>query len=121
MKKIFARLLGRRGERLAEKFLRRKGYRIVARNFHTRGGEIDLVCSDGTGLVFVEVKTRTAGGLGVPEDAVNRAKQQRLRRAAEVYLTQLTNLQSSYRLDVVSIQTMPDGREVIVHYENITG
>ncbi len=50
--------LGRRGERAAEKYLRRNGYRIVARNFRAAGAEIDLVAMDGETLVFVEVKTR---------------------------------------------------------------
>ena len=50
--------LGRRGERIAERYLRRKGYRILERNFRGAGAEIDLVAMDGETLVFVEVKTR---------------------------------------------------------------
>lgn len=118
---MFGNLLGRKGERLAARYLQRKGYRIVARNFHARQGEIDLVCRDGDSLVFVEVKTRTAGGLGLPEDAVNPTKRQRLLRAVAVYLAQLPELPPSYRLDVVGILSRPDGENEVVHYENVTG
>lgn len=105
---------------MAARLLKRKGYRILARNFRVRGGEVDLVCRDRDCLVFVEVKTRTAGGLGHPEDAVQRAKQQRLLRAANLYLAQLPQPPAEFRLDVVSIEHFPDGRTNIVHYENVT-
>src|SRR3989338_6360735 len=113
-------ILGRRGERRAEKFLRRKGYGIISLNFRTRHGEIDLVCRDGDCLVFVEVKTRTAGVLGHPEDAVGAAKQEHLQYAAAQYVSQLRQPPVQYRLDVISIEKLPDGKEDIVHYENVT-
>lgn len=116
----FAGLLGQRGERLAAQYLQRKGYRIVGRNFRTRRGEIDLICADGDCLVFVEVKTRTAGGLGAPEDAVTAAKQLRIRQAVAAYLARLPELPPSFRVDVISIEQFPDGRQQVVHYENIT-
>lgn len=78
--------LGRRGERLAERRLRRMGYRILARNFRAAGAEIDLVALDGTTLVFLEVKTRLSLSAGRPEEAVDSRKQLRLRRAAQAYL-----------------------------------
>jgi uncharacterized protein (TIGR00252 family) len=77
--------LGRRGERAAEKYLKRNGYRIVARNFRASGAEIDLVAIDGETLVFVEVKTRRSRSAGAPEDAVDERKQSRMRRAAEAF------------------------------------
>lgn len=76
--------LGRRGERAAEKYLRRHGYRIVTRNFRAAGAEIDLIAMDGDTLVFVEVKTRRNRAAGAPEEAVDARKQSRMRRAAEV-------------------------------------
>src|SRR5271167_661654 len=79
--------LGRRGERAAEKYLRRSGYRIVARNFRAARAEIDLVAMDGDVLVFVEVKTRRSRGAGAPEEAVDERKQKQIRRAAEMFAT----------------------------------
>jgi putative endonuclease len=95
--------LGRRGERAAEKHLRRNGYRIVARNFRAVGAEIDLVAMDGDTLVFVEVKTRRSLAAGAPEEAVDERKQQRLRRAAEVFATRYRAEDTAMRFDVVAV------------------
>src|SRR5215471_17059126 len=78
--------LGYLGERAAEKFLKRKGYKIVARGLRSRGGELDLVAVDGRTIVFVEVKTRSSGQYGDPSEAVDLRKQKRMTRAALVYL-----------------------------------
>ena len=86
--------LGPRGERAAEKYLRRDGYRIVARNFRAAGAEIDIVAMDGETLVFVEVKTRRSREAGAPEEAVDERKQKQIRRAAEIFATR-------YRADEV--------------------
>src|SRR3984957_12849087 len=77
--------LGRRGERAAEKYLRRCGYRIVKRNFRAAGAEIDLVEMDGDVFVFVDVKTRRSRDAGAPEEAVDERKQKQIRRAAEIF------------------------------------
>ncbi|HXW84636.1 MAG TPA: YraN family protein [Candidatus Binataceae bacterium] len=74
--------LGSFGERLAARHLRRRGYRIVARNFRAPGGEIDLVALDGGTLVFIEVKTRTDERFGTPAEAVDEDKQNHIRVAA---------------------------------------
>jgi putative endonuclease len=70
-------ILGRSGERRAEKYLRRQGYRLVARNYRCPIGELDLIFLDGKTVVFVEVKTRTGAEHADPQDAVNRGKQDR--------------------------------------------
>lgn len=95
--------LGRRGERAAEKYLKRKGYRIVARNFRAAGAEIDLVAIDGETLVFVEVKTRRSRTSGAPEEAVDERKQLRMRRAAEVFLARYRAGDKELRFDVVAV------------------
>jgi len=74
------RALGLAGERAAEIELARCGLRVVARNQRTRFGEIDLVCRDRDGYVFVEVKTRTAGSFVAAAEAVDRRKLGRLAR-----------------------------------------
>ena len=85
--------LGRRGERAAEKYLRRNGYRIVKRNFRAAGAEIDLVAMDGDVLVFVEVKTRRSRDAGAPEEAVDERKQKQIRRAAEIFVSAIDSAQ----------------------------
>jgi len=58
--------LGCDGEELPAKFLKKKGYRIIARNYKTRIGEIDIIAKDGNTLVSIEVKTRTDDSLNIP-------------------------------------------------------
>jgi putative endonuclease len=95
--------LGRRGERAAEKYLRRNGYRIVARNFRAAGAEIDLVAMDGETLVFVEVKTRRSRDAGAPEEAVDKRKQTRMRRAAEVFAQRYRADEVEMRFDIAAV------------------
>jgi putative endonuclease len=95
--------LGRRGERAAEKYLRRNGYRIVARNFRVAGAEIDLVAMDGETLVFVEVKTRRSRIAGAPEEAVDERKQTRMRRAAEVFARRYRADEVEMRFDIAAV------------------
>ena len=78
---------GQRGEAAAAKFYLDRGCRLLTHNFHTRMGELDVVVQepDGT-IVICEVKTRAEGSLTTPAEAVDKAKQRRLIRAAEAYL-----------------------------------
>jgi putative endonuclease len=95
--------LGRRGERMAGRYLRRRGYRIVARNVRAAGAEIDLVAMDGETLVFVEVKMRRHLGAGAPEEAVDARKQQHLRRAAAAFAARMRADARPMRFDIVAI------------------
>ena len=72
------RVLGLAGEHLAERELERLGHHVVARNVRTRMGEIDLVCREGDGYLFVEVKTRRAGSFVAAVEAIDRRKAERL-------------------------------------------
>lgn len=101
--------LGRRGERAAERYLRRRGYKIVARGSRCRFGEIDLVAIDGRTVVFVEVKTRRVIDDESPSVAVDDIKQQRLTRSALMFLRAHGLLEQAARFDVVAV-TWPDGR-----------
>lgn len=96
--------LGRRGERDAERYLKRHGYRILRRNFRAAGAEIDLVAAEGGTLVFVEVKARRGIGTGTPQEAVDGRKQRRIRRAAEIYVARTRAHDSPVRFDVVAIR-----------------
>jgi putative endonuclease len=96
--------LGARGEKLAARYLRRRGFKILYRNFRgRRGGEIDLVCRERDTLVFVEVKTRTRGDFGRPLEAVGTQKQRRISLGALAWLRLLGNPDIFFRFDIVEV------------------
>nr|BBH88659.1 UPF0102 protein [Thermosporothrix sp. COM3] len=101
--------LGRLGERLAAERLTRDGYQILARNFRCEYGEMDLIAREGSELVFVEVKTRRSTAYGLPEEAVDARKQQRLIRIALYYLGTHELTECSWRIDVVAVQLSRSG------------
>jgi putative endonuclease len=89
-------------ERVAEKALVAEGYRVLARNFRTRAGELDFVAEEGSVLCFIEVKGRGGTGFGAPAEAVTGEKQRRMHRAAEAWLMRRPR-RKACRFDVVSI------------------
>ena len=112
------RLFGQEGEAEAERYLRRKGYRIVARNLRSSLGELDLVAEDGRTLVFVEVKARRSGQFGGAIHAVHRQKQHKLIRLAAQFLAQRHWMDRPCRFDVVLLE--PKGAEMLTveHIQN---
>jgi putative endonuclease len=99
--------LGQRGEDTAAKFLKRRGYKILARGHDSRLGELDIIAVDGRTLVFVEVKTRRNTEAGHPSEAVDDHKQKRLTQSALAYLKGHHLLGYAARFDVVAV-TWPD-------------
>lgn len=96
--------LGEAGEKLAAKFLRRRGYKILYRNFKPRsGGQIDLVCRDRDTLVFVEVKTRSREEFGRPFDFLHEDQKRRISRGALAWLRMLDHPDINVRFDVVEV------------------
>jgi len=95
--------LGRRGERLAERFLERSGLRVIARRFRLRCGEIDLIALDRDLIVFVEVKTRRGDRYGTPGAAVTPAKQRKMGRVALAFLSGRGWHERPCRFDVVEV------------------
>ena len=108
--------LGRRGEALAARYVKRRGMRIVARGKRLRPGELDLVAVDGGTIVFIEVKTRTSTEAGHPVLAVDANKQQRLTRLALAYLKGHGLLEYPARFDVVAITWPEQGSSPEVEY-----
>ena len=96
-------LRGRRGERIACRYLLRLGFDILARRHRNRSGELDLVAFEGDTLVFVEVKTRSSRQFGEPWEFVDWRKQQILRRTAEQFIADYDLGQYAYRFDIVSV------------------
>ena len=84
-KDFHKKLLGKVGEDLAVKFMKKLGYRLVKRNFTTPFGEADAIFTKDGVTVFVEVKTRTSTAYGDPKDAVGYKKRQKYRKIAEYY------------------------------------
>ena len=96
--------LGTWGEDQAARYLKRLGWKILRRNFRAPGGgEVDLVCRDGDTLVFAEVKTRRSEEMGRPLDAVDRKKQQLIRRGAIHWLRLLNMPDLTFRFDVIEV------------------
>jgi putative endonuclease len=114
------RELGAWGEGLALRHLEAKGYHILARNWRTARGELDLVARDGDTIVFVEVKTRTSRAYGWPEEAFTRTKGRRLQRAAWSYLETNDLLDAAWRVDLVAIDRAPSGAlRRLEHYVDV--
>lgn len=104
-------LTGAWGEALAAEYLRKKHYQIVAANYHSRFGEIDLIVKDRRFLVFVEVKLRKSDRFASAFEYVDRHKQDRIRVTASIYLSQNeTKLQP--RFDVIEIYA-PQGTATV--------
>jgi putative endonuclease len=100
---LLRKLLGRKGEDRAARFLIDQGYKILERNYRTRSGEIDLIALHNGEVVFVEVKTRTSDAFGAPELAVTPQKQRKMIKAALGYITYKKLHQVPCRFDVVAI------------------
>jgi putative endonuclease len=96
-------LQGRKGERIACRFLLGQGFDVLARRHRCRSGELDIIAFEGETLVFVEVKTRSSRDFGEPWEFVDWQKQQILRRAAEEFIADHDLGQYAYRFDIVSV------------------
>ncbi len=114
--------VGRYGEDLAHRYLRRLKYTIVARNYRAASGapgEIDLIARDGCRLIFVEVKTRANDAVGFPERAVDSGKQRALLRVAREYARRANVPWDDVRFDVLAITGIRKPR--IEHHKDAFG
>jgi putative endonuclease len=93
---------GKLGEEIAAKFLRSKGFKILAQNWRFGKNEIDIVAEEGDYLVVVEVKTRKSSDFGEPETFVTKQKQRFLIRAANAYVN-WKNVEKETRFDIIGI------------------
>lgn len=110
--------LGRRGEDAAARFLYRRGYDILERNWTCAAGEADIIARDGEAVVFVEVKTRTSIEKGMPSEAVNQEKRSRYEKIAALFLSQYDVVDVPVRFDVVSLLVIDDDRALVRHHIN---
>jgi len=110
-------IFGQEGERIAERYLSKKGYRLVERNYRCPVGEVDLIVLDRRVIVFVEVKTRRHERFGPPLESVHPRKQQKMIKAALWFLSDHKLHERDARFDVVGISF--GGQEPVVeHIEN---
>jgi len=99
--KIFNKIKGNKGEKIASDYLKKQKYKIIKRNYFSPCGEIDIIAQDRDVMVFVEVKTRTNEKFGFASEAVDFKKQQKIKNAALLY-TQNENI-SAIRFDVIEV------------------
>lgn len=96
------KILGRKSEALTAKYLKRRGYIIVKRNFKTPFGEADILAKKGDTYCLVEVKARTSDAFGLPTEAVDKRKRERYRKMA-LYLCERLGEEVPIRFDVASV------------------
>jgi len=106
------RASGHDAEELACDYLTSRGLRLLARNFHCRGGEIDLIMQHGDSLVFIEVRYRRHTAYGRAAETVSPHKQSRIIRCARYYLTRHRCWNAAVRFDVVGIEGKPGEQQV---------
>lgn len=95
--------LGKSGEETAVNLLKENGYKILARNYRTKLGEVDIVALDKDTLCFIEVKTRHSDRFGLPKEAVSASKQRQISKVALLFLKENNLLDKKARFDVVSV------------------
>ncbi len=104
--------LGKKGERRARRYLKRKGWKIVERNFKNPFGEVDIIARKGDVLAFTEVKTRLTDTFGAPSEAVTPARQRRYIQAAKFYFAG-REIDCTVRFDIIEVF-----KDKINHIEN---
>ena len=119
MGKKFNLKTGKLGEDIAAHFLEEKGYHLLFRNFKTRYSEVDLIVQKGKSLIFVEVKTRNGEAFGSPEEAINKKKKSRLKKAAQAFVA-FHHWEGSFQIDAICL-VLGQNDEVLrfAHYKNI--
>ena len=113
-------IIGQIGEDIASRYLIKKGYSIISKNYRTKLGEIDIISQYKNKYVFVEVKTKILDEKGKPYEHVTASKLAKFKRVVTQYIRE-NKINSSIHLDVVSIELNPDlSLKNILHFENIT-
>ena len=110
---VHKKVLGKKGERLVEEYLKKQGCKILKRNYKTPFGEADIIAEDKDEIVFVEVKARTTDKFGTPREAVGKDKQRRYYQIAKCYWLQ-TGTEPNARFDVAEVY----GDGEIEYYKN---
>ncbi len=112
--------LGQFGEEIAEKELKKKGYKILAKNFRNKWGELDLVVKKKRKIIFVEVKTIQKREGFLPEDEIDRKKKKQLIKMSQIYLSEnKIPFEGPWQIDIIAIEVSPGFEKAkIRHYQN---
>lgn len=122
------KLTGKIGEKIAETFLKSRGYKIIGKNYHSKWGELDIIAVDHSDknlsiqkTVFIEVKTRTTDIFGEPEEAISALKKLKIIKTALHFMNQASeNVYASWRIDVIAIKLNKELKpKKIIHIKNI--
>lgn len=103
MSKVNNKAVGDFGERLAKEYLEKKNYNILETNFRTRLGEIDIIAKKDYVIIFVEVKARKNLKYGMPYEAVNHRKMQKIIKVAKNYIAYKSQGDNQYRFDIIEV------------------
>jgi len=110
--------LGKAGEEVALKYLKRKKFKIIKKGFRLYKGEIDVIAYDRKTLVFIEVKTRRSRNFGLPEESVTTAKQRQIKKIAQGFMA-FNNLENvECRFDVISLILKKNDGYFIRHFKD---
>ena len=110
--------LGRKGEEIAAVYLQEKEYKILKRNYMIGHSDIDILAKNNEFLVFVEVRTKSNGARGMPEDTLTKKKLRRMKNTAELYIA-FNHYDGLARLDAVCI--ILDNSDKVKHLEHYKG
>ena len=110
---VHKKVLGKKGEKLVERYLKKRGCKILYRNYKTPFGEADIIATEKDEIVFVEVKTRTSDEYGAPRESVGKEKQRRYYKIAQFYGKTIGE-EPNARFDVAEV----DGDGNIEYYKN---
>jgi putative endonuclease len=113
-------ILGVRGERIAERWLQRKGWRVLQRRFRDGHRDLDLIAERFGTVAFVEVKARSGAEFGTPVEAVDWRKRRELVRSARMWISRHGQPGESYRFDVIGV-LLAQERVFVRHVENAFG
>ena len=121
MTRGYRKTLGDWGEQVASTYLELQCYEILARNYHSRHGELDLIATKNKGFYFIEVKTRSNHAYGLGEEAINAKKLQAMLASIESYLESLGSAApTEWQIDIIIVEGRKgDPAPTILHYENI--
>ncbi len=96
--------IGNFGQHIAVRFLIKRNYKIIDENFYTREGEIDIIAKNDNQIVFIEVKTRLSNKYGLPEEAVNQNKKEKIRQSGLKYFELKQFNHDNFRIDCIAIE-----------------
>ena len=103
------RALGQKGEKLAQDYLKSKGYRVLEANYRCSIGEIDIIAENKNRFAFVEVRTRSSVEYGTPEESITEAKKEKLASLCMEYISN-HKISREWHLDLVAVEVNTDGK-----------